>query len=192
MSIKIGVIAEDVSDVQVVSELLSKYIDKNKFSVKHFVGQGCGKLKAKCGAWVENLCSQGCSHIFLFHDLDRNNEATLRADLNKRLSKCAFDPLVVIPTEELEAWLLADMEAIKSVFSISEKIKPIHDVESVPSPKEYLQRLIKRNSNKNYVNTIHNRKIAEKMQRAKLAECTSYLPFEKYLLENFEGIVAAP
>ncbi len=55
MAMKFGIIAEDKSDVDVIKEFLAKYLKPSEFSVKHFVGQGCGKLKSKCQAWAVNL-----------------------------------------------------------------------------------------------------------------------------------------
>lgn len=185
MSIKFGVVAEDNSDIQVITELIAKYLPRNSFCVKHFVGKGCGKLKNKCSAWVKNLSTQGCSHIFIFHDLDRNKEDELRAELRKKLEDCNFDNhLIVIPKEELEAWLLSDTAAIKKTFNITQDIKPLGDVETIPSPKEFLQKLVKKLSKKTYINTIHNSKIATNIELNKLTACDSYLGFDKYITEN--------
>ncbi|WP_288492314.1 DUF4276 family protein [uncultured Pseudomonas sp.] len=185
MSIKIGVIAEDTSDIEVITEILSKHIEKSDFSIKKFVGRGCGKLKIKCGAWVDNLSAQGCSHILIFHDLDSNKEDELRKEINTRINNCKFkETLIVIPTEELEAWLLTDAAAIKSTFTITQDIKIPGDVEKIKSPKEFLCKLIKRASNKNYINTIHNKKIAEKLTTKSLSTCPSYRAFESYVNEK--------
>ena len=109
MSKIIGIIAEDLSDVDVITNLLGKYVERNKFAVKKFVGNGCGKLRNKCGIWATTLFEAGCHHVLIFHDLDRNDEASLRKLLLGKVPKeHSPDSLVVIPTEELEAWLLAD------------------------------------------------------------------------------------
>lgn len=188
MAIKIGVVAEDVSDVHVVNAIISKYLKANDFSVKHFVGQGCGKIKVKCKAWVDNLSKQGCGHVFVFHDLDRNDERELRAELLGKIKDCGLkNSLIVIPTEELEAWLLSDMDAIKSVFNIKTELKRIADVEAVKSPKEHLAKLIRKSSNKIYVNTVHNKKIAEKIEIEQLSRCESFKPFGLYLSERVVG-----
>lgn len=182
MAKKIGVIAEDTSDVDVIKEILSKYLKKDNFSVSHFVGQGCGKIKSKCAAWVDQLAKKGCSHIFLFHDLDRNKEALLRKELQTKLARCSFaSPLIVIPREELEAWLLADVEAIRKVFSIQNGIKPISDVEKISSPKEYLEKLVRFHSERKYLNTVHNKKIAQEINIKKLVGYPSYKSFHDYV-----------
>lgn len=185
MSKTIGVIAEDKSDVEVVTEILAKYMARNTFSVKHFVGNGCGKVKLKCDSWYRLLFARGCEHVFLFHDLDRNDEAQLRKSLEKKLpSKDYPNSLIVIPIEELEAWLLSDAEAIQHVFSLPKKPKKIVNCESVASPKEHLADLVWLNDKKRYVNTIHNKRISEHISLENLKRCSSFMILDKYLCEN--------
>ena len=181
----IGVIAEDKSDIEVVTEILAKYMARNTFSVKHFVGNGCGKVKLKCDSWYRLLFARGCEHVFLFHDLDRNDETKLRKSLEKKLpsSDCP-NSLIVIPVEELEAWLLSDATAIQHVFSLPKKPKKIENCESVASPKEHLAQLVWMNDKKRYVNTIHNKKISEQVSLENLKRCSSFIDLEKYIREK--------
>ncbi|WP_282347983.1 DUF4276 family protein [Pseudomonas sp. PS01301] len=184
MATRFGIIAEDKSDVDVIKVLIEKYLHSSEFSVKQFVGQGCGKLKSKCQAWAVNLKKSGCDHIIIFHDLDRNNESLLRAELNNKLAAPGTPPaLVIIPTEELEAWLLTDLDAIKITFSIpaSGMIKKIPHAESIKSPKEYLQKLVQQSCKKIYMNTAHNKKIAANTRLERLVTCKSYTPFDAYM-----------
>ena len=185
MSKKIGVIAEDLSDVDVIQHILSKYIDKCEFAVKKFVGNGCGKLRNKCNSWATQLYNSGCEHILVFHDLDRNNEVKLRKELEKKISINQFpNSLIIIPVEEMEAWLLTDPEAIKKAFGLDKTPKIDSQCESINSPKEYLRNLVWRNGKKRYLNTIHNKKIAEEISILKLKKCNSYCSFDKYIRET--------
>lgn len=184
MSKKIGVIAEDDSDVDVIAEILAKYMVKNTFSVKSMVGHGCGKIRQKCDSWSRLLFKRGCEHVFLFHDLDRDNEADLRKLLEKKLSpKVTPNSLIVIPIEELEAWLLSDTEAIQHVFSLPKRPKKISNCESVTSPKEHLAKMVWLSGGKRYVNTIHNKKISERVSLENLKRCSSYTNFDNYLVK---------
>ena len=181
----IGVIAEDISDVEVVSLLLEKYVSKNQFAIRRFVGNGCGKLRNKCKTWAETLVKSGCEHVLVFHDLDRQIEAELRATLEKKLPKEKFPTtLIVIPVEEMEAWLLSDEDALRSVFSLKATPKPYPNCELIQSPKEEIGRLIWTSARKRYLNTVHNQRIAEKASLAKLRRCASFLPFDQYITTN--------
>lgn len=183
MSKKIGVIAEDKSDIAVIEEILCKYINKKSFSIRSFTGQGCGKLKSKCASWADNLIKAGCDHILLFHDLDRNKLSKLRLELEAKFDK-KKNVLVVIPVEEIEAWLLSDAEAIKKVFSLKNAPKISGHCETIASPKEYLANLVWLSDKKRYLNTVHNVKISQELSLEKLRKCQSFIPLDNYLVQH--------
>ena len=114
MVLKIGVIAEEQNDVDVLYELTCKLIPEGEADFSKFIGHGCGKLRRKCEAWSRNLISRGCSHLVLMHDLDSNDEERLRKVLEKIIVDIGFTGyLIIIPIFEIEAWLLFDMLALK-------------------------------------------------------------------------------
>lgn len=182
MSKKIGVMAEDASDIEVISEIIGKYLHQCDFSVKRFVGNGCGKLRNKCKSWASLLSKSGCEHIILFHDLDRNNEAQLRRDLESKINKGDFpNSVIVIPIEELEAWLLVDPAAIQKVFGLAKEPRISNQTETIKSPKEHLRYIVWKSGKKRYMNTTHNKKIATEIPIEKLKNCKSYNNFDKYI-----------
>ncbi|NVO00043.1 MAG: DUF4276 family protein [Geobacteraceae bacterium] len=182
MSKTIGIIAEDTSDVDVITALIGKYVDRNKFSIKKFVGNGCGKLRNKCDSWTALLFEAGCHHVLIFHDLDRNDEAKLKKLLLKKVPKEQYpNAFIVIPIEELEAWLLSDEHAIQSVFGLKAPPKKIINCEQVQSPKEHLAGLVWTLGKKRYLNTVHNKKISEKIVIENLRRCPSFKPLDDYI-----------
>src|SRR5437870_1552366 len=115
-AISIGVIAEEKNDIEVLYEYTTKLVAENSFTFAQFVGHGCGKLRWKCRAWAENLVRRGCAHLVIIHDSDGGDESKLREELEKQIRTIEAKLFVVlIPIEEVEAWLLADAEAIKTV-----------------------------------------------------------------------------
>ena len=185
MSKKIGVIAEDSSDICVINEILMKYMDCNKYSIKKFVGNGCGKLRNKCGVWANMLSKSGCEHIMVFHDLDRNDKSHLLDMLENKVSKDSFpSSIIVIPVEELEAWLLSDAKAIKTVFSLKKAPKKINNCETISSPKGHLRDIVWHLGKKRYLNTRHNQKIANKSTVTNFLRCKSYKPLDKFIREE--------
>lgn len=183
---KIGVIAEEHNDVEVLEELTGKIINKNNFSFKRFVGHGCGKFRRKCSLWAQNLLDRGCSHLVILHDLDNNNENQLRKILQEQVSSIRFEGcIVLIPVHEIEAWLLADTEAICTIFNIRKKIKLKTKPELIMRPKEELRDIVWRYGQKRYLHTIHNRKIAQHISIDRLNACKSFIaypPFVKKLV----------
>jgi len=71
MSIRIGIIAEEQNDVEVMYALTCKLTAENNFSFRKFVGYGCGKLRKKCRAWAENLVAGGCTHLVVLSEVCR-------------------------------------------------------------------------------------------------------------------------
>ena len=184
-ALKLGVIAEDKSDVEVISAILEKYAAKNDFVVKKFVGNGCGRLRNKCRTWAETLLKSGCAHILIFHDLDRSDETILFKALRDRVPTKDFpNSLIVVPIEEMEAWLLADEDAITKVFSLKQQLKRISNPETVKSPKEQIGHIVWGAAKKRYVNTVHNVKIASIATRENFMRCNSYTKLDEYLVNE--------
>jgi hypothetical protein len=187
MTVIVGIIAEDKSDVDVIDVIISK-CTKVKYSTKSFVGNGCGRLRNKCRQWADNLRERGCSLLVFAHDLDANSHAQLRAILQAALGESPLRPfIIVIPVREIEAWLLADQKAICSAMNIRGTIKRIKNPEALLRPKESLRDIIYRASKKKitYLNTIHNEKIARQCELPNLRRCESFKPLQKFIEQNF-------
>lgn len=180
----IGLIAEDDSDIEVLKILAAK-ISNRRFSTKHFVGKGCGPLKRKLPGWCKALLDKGVSSIAVIHDLDKNDLAALRSRLDELLPKDGLTHrAVIIPVEELEAWLLSDEVAIETAMKLQSRPKTIHHPEKVTSPKEHLGRIVRDHSKdrlKQYVNTVHNKLIAQSLSPDKLAKCSSFSDFRDFI-----------
>lgn len=189
MSNKIGIIAEDESDVKVIYNILSIYCSENSFKIRKKVGKGCSRIKSKCYKWATLLTELGCKHILLFHDLDEDDLEKLKCNLEKKVDiKNNKHVLVVIPVKEIEAWLLSDMLAIKNTFSLMKLPKSISDTERIDRPKEFLRDIVNKYSKGKitYLNTIHNEKISLKISKTSLRKCPSFIPLEKYINNNLK------
>lgn len=163
---QVGLIAEDKSDVDALKVIIRKIAKDNSINFSHFIGHGCGKIQRKCNSWVQLLELKGCKHIIIVHDLDRNVYKDLYKNLLGLISAYNQERhLINIPIEEMEAWFLADMDAVKAVFNLPKTPKAISRPESVLSPKERLGEVVYSNSKKTkeYLNTSHNSKLAEKL-----------------------------
>jgi hypothetical protein len=182
-TIKVGVIAEEDNDVDVVHVLLKKITPRRSFCIRSFVGHGCGKLRYKGRVWASQLANRGCSVLLFIHDLDRQRLNQLRTELEEALKPCPIQPyLIVIPIEELEAWLLADANALRGSFNLKKRPKSVANPESIADPKRFLEAMIWSHSEKKkrYVNTIHNVRIAEHIDVSALRKCSAFRPFEKF------------
>jgi hypothetical protein len=180
---KYGLIAEDISDIEVIKKLAKKISGKS-ISAAHFIGKGCGPIKKKALGWCKAFETKGCTQILLIHDRDRNDAKTLLEQLSDSIRTAPQEKkLVVIPSEELEAWLLSDTKAIKLALKMRRAIKEEHHPEAIQSPKEYLGSAVWKISEKtiSYVNAIHNPLIAEHIDVGKIRrKCPSFRPFSDF------------
>jgi hypothetical protein len=178
LSKKIGIIAEDKSDVESLKIIISKIQAGNVIAYESFVGKGCGKIKRKCQGWADILKIKGCKTLVLVHDLDRNNYKELLSDLQKSLGICPIANYIIsIPIEEIEAWLLADIESVRKYFNIKAVLKINGAPENISSPKEKIEQLVRLRSNKTkqYINSEHNQKIFVTANLATIAvKCSSF------------------
>lgn len=183
MTHKIGIIAEDISDIEVV-KILAKKVSGKTISTCHFVGKGCGPLKKKTLGWCKSLMTRGCNQIILLHDRDRNNTQQLRSQLEAILGQAPQPTkIVIIPEEELEAWLLSDTSAITAALKLRSKIKQINHPETVDSPKEFIRDVVYKISEKKiqYVNNVHNKLIAQLANADEIRrKCPSFRPFANF------------
>lgn len=174
---KMGIIAEDDSDVAVLREITLSLLKPHRIGFRHFVGNGCGKLRRKCGAWALTLVRQGCPWITVVHDLDVYDEQKLRAQLTEAIAPArARASVVLIPKRAIEAWLLYDGEAIAAAFNESQRPKLPGDPESLQDPEKHLRDLIWKKYRKRYLNTVHNARIAKAIDLSHLTRSASFAP----------------
>jgi len=182
MGVKIGVIAEEYDDIDILYELTCKLTLENSFSFSSFVGHGCGTLRKKCTAWSHNLVRRGCSHLIVIHDLDNNDEQSLRKGLEGSVRGIAFNGhIILIPVYEIEAWLLSDPLALKQTFGMSKMPKVPAHPETVKDPKECLRDVVWKYGKKRYINTIHNKRIARTTRIQRLSVCPSFSSYPPFL-----------
>lgn len=181
---KVGLIAEDWSDIEVIKCLLAK-LTTTKAEVVGLTGNGCGAIFRKADRFARQLNARGCKLLILVCDLDERALAEMRAELENKLAGIMHNKkVVVIPVKELEAWLLADHDAINKALKTKKPIKKQSNPEAIRRPKEHLRDLIERASERKvrYVNTIHNAKIARYLSTQVLRRrCASFIPLATFV-----------
>ena len=118
----IGIIAEDDTDCDTVREIIHRVIGSN-IGTKKWASKGCGTLKRKLKAHLQEMSNVGCNAVIIIHDLDRNpqndslnNEVELFKTLEKLASNVkSIHNHICIPIEELEAWFWCDPKVINHV-----------------------------------------------------------------------------
>jgi hypothetical protein len=173
-STKLGIIAEDNSDLACLGMLIRKILPDRNFVIRgHSTNGGCNMLNArKMQQWIISLKNSNCQYLIVVHDLDRdestgtlNNESALRksiADIMKN-SKIG-DNIIIIPIEEIEAWLLSDR---------------FTNPQSIANPKSVLKKQYK-----DY-RTAMNKKIAQHIDVNLIQQrCPSFRLLYDYILKT--------
>ncbi len=182
---KVGLIAEADSDVSTIRIFIHRISKDKKIGTEKFTGDGCGKITKKCNSWAKVLKDKGCSLLLIIHDLDKKNLKKLKYEIEAALCPCAISSyIIVIPIQELEAWLLSDPENLKKSMSLKRIPKISTNTESIDSPKEHLGKIIFQSSDreKDYMNTKHNVKIAQTISIDIIKDkCPSFIPFYDFI-----------
>jgi len=182
--VKVGIIAEDDSDVAVLQAITLKMLKPKVVGFRSFVGNGCGKLRRKCGAWAVNLVGGGCPCIVVVHDLDEYDASALRTQLSAAIAPArARFSVVLIPKREIEAWLLYDMGAIAKAFRETKTARLHGNPENLRDPKGTLEDLVWKAYRKSYVNTVHNPQIAKHINITQLNTCKSFAPHPDFVAQ---------
>jgi len=184
---RVGIIAEDQSDVDVLKELILKISPGRSFVVRKFLGHGCGKLRGKCLQWASVLKEQNCQLLVVCHDLDNRSLPVLQNELRVRLNPCPIARnVIVIPVRAIEAWLLSDSPAIARALSLRRRPQTTPNPEALLNPKGRLEQLVYSASGKTkrYLNTIHNSRIAAHSSLGSLRRCPSFRPLESFVKQH--------
>lgn len=140
----------------------------------------------KLDSYAKTLEIKKCTVLIVLHDKDRNDPDNLRGSLRSKLRDCKIaNQLICIPIEELEAWFLSDMRAVRIVFTLKSEPKAIASPELVVSPKEELKRIVKRVSDKRKISiaTLMNKRLAEEVNIDLVnRKCPSFRDFNNFVI----------
>ncbi|MGD9504981.1 MAG: DUF4276 family protein [Syntrophobacteraceae bacterium] len=186
--LELGIMAEDKSDIDTLVALARRITDAD-FQVKSYAAKGCGKLKKQFARIAESWMSVSTDYIVVCHDLDScdaNSLKRLKEELEakvRHMPKRQRDCLcIVIPIQEIEAWLLADVEPLKKRFrniGISEAPSP----EAIASPKEYIEKASRDSrARPRYIHNIHNPELARELDIDKVhSKCPAFRPYHAFI-----------
>jgi len=188
--IKIGIIAEDNSDIAALFVLIER-ISKYPFKREKYAAKGCGKLKLKCSKIANMWTSKkNVTHIIICHDLDGSDPSQykkLMKHLRMKVSNVSGHKnsiCIVIPIQELEAWFLSDINGLAKIFS-GLSIQNIPSPEAIQGPKEYIAKMSRdKKSKPRYIHTRHNAELAKSVNINKIFEkCPAFRPFYEFVLK---------
>ena len=185
-----AVLAEDISDADVISAIIKAI--KNDLSVtvlKKGYG-GAGQLFKQGSEQIRAFRNaKACRKFIVCYDSDGFNAAERKDRIIKEIirpSGVEANFCALVPIQEIEAWFLSDLSAVKKVFPRFDSTNSVVNPESVLDPKEYLRRNIgKLEPRPKYVNAIHSPQIAAKLNFPLVkAKCKSFEPLFDFVSDG--------
>src|SRR5690606_15477394 len=132
-----------------------------------------GQLRNKGARDLDEFLNQGYDRFVIAYDADgfdplaRHEEARASILAPSRVAPHAC--CIVVPVQELEAWLLADVAAVSNNWP-TWRPEPIANPESVRDPKEHLEKLSRDAQRKpRYSHRVHNSVLARDIDLAVVA-----------------------
>jgi ribosomal protein L29 len=187
VKIKYGLIGEDSGHIDCLTAIIKKLRQKNSISYDKFIGRGCGKVKRKAQKWIELLRKKNCNRLILIRDLDQDNYHELLRELQGVVENSSITiKFICIPIEEIEAWIISDLEAVFSFFQIKKAVKEFSNPEKIRSPKEEIARIVKKETNgaKMYLHTRHNQGLIDLTSIEKMRKCPQFKKLEEFIVNN--------
>lgn len=176
-----GILGEDRSDVEVIDRLIRRISGNERIKIKEKAYDGCGDLLCKGARAIQTLHELGVSKFVICYDSDDGDPNEKYNEVVRRIirpSNVDSTFCALIPVREIESWLLADLDAVKKIFTSFRIDKPIKNPENDDNPKRTLEKLLRRDDNKPcYSGSVFNPKIAAHTDLKTLAEkCPSSIP----------------
>ncbi len=179
-----GILGEHRSDAETVKVLVRRLARNQDLSIKIKGYEGCGELRKKGARQLQAFAALGCSKFIVCHDADGPDPARSRSAVEREITGPAgVTPFcIVIPVHEIEAWILADIQAVTRVFT-GWRPEPIANPEGIAKPKEHLERLSAEGlSRPRYAHATHNPRVAAYLDvDLVLSVCPSFVPLAAFV-----------
>lgn len=183
-----GILGEDNSDVATLRTIVRRIVGTN-VPVKVKAYDGCAGLLKKGSRDIKSFWGLGARRFVVCHDADKSDAATIKGLVFQWVvAPTGLDDecCIVVPVQEIEAWILADLDAVRQVVTGFRPSKHFASPEHIPDPKEHLEGLTRDERGIcRYEHTRHNEKAANYLDLATVRnKCPSYRPFEKFVIDS--------
>lgn len=176
-----GIIGEDGSDVDMLVELVRRISGNERLPVRKQGFSGSGELFKKGILTLRTFSLMRCSRYIIVYDSDGDHPDTRKRRIVEEIinrSGVAGEFCALVPTQEIEAWILADIGCVTQQFPGWKPTREYANPEGINSPKEFLRRLSREGVAKpRYSNAIHNPVLARYLNLDVVkAKCPSFEP----------------
>jgi hypothetical protein len=180
-----AILGEDKSDAATLKIIVRRFLADASIRIKQKGYHGCGDLCANGARPLRAFADQGATRFVVCHDADGPDpEPACKRVLEKVIAPAGLQEssCIVVPVQELEAWILADETAVRKVIP-SFDLRATANPEQVPGPKEYLEDLSRTGRSRPlYIHAIHNERVAEHLDFDTLyKKCPSFRGLHEFV-----------
>jgi hypothetical protein len=180
-----AVLGEDASDTESLKHIIRKLANNASLSIKTKDFDGCGDLLNRGHRILKLFSDNGCERFVICYDCNGHDPTERRQEAERRVIRASgiqTDHVIVVPVQELEAWIIADNAAVQAVVR-SWQVTDITSPERIRDPKEYLKKMSRGpNMKPRYDPANHNPDIAKDLDLDKVAQkCPSFRPLVAFI-----------
>ena len=180
-----GILGEDDSDIQTLRVLIRRLANDETLPIRGKGFDGCGKLLKDGWKFLKTLPELGCTRFIIAHDADQNDAGEIKRKLKDKIIKLSglkSSICLLVSVQEIEAWLLADIEAVSNIFKQWQP-KPELNPESIVHAKEHLEKLGRLAGGRpRYLPATHNPQLAKHIDLTKVSKRSpSFRPLEEFV-----------
>jgi Domain of unknown function (DUF4276) len=193
-----GIMGEDDSDVATLKVLIQRLAERHRlrcpvFSKKGY--NGWAQMFRKGVAQLQLFDELQCAKVVICYDADGPEEKAKerRRKVEREIitpSKVAARCFALVPVQELEAWILADLDAVKKLITSLKVPKEFSSPERVRNPKEKLITICRcpLTRKQRYSPPQDNERVAPHLD-LKVVEkkCPSFSSFVEFITDNAHG-----
>jgi hypothetical protein len=187
-----GIIGEDRSDVDTLKVLVKRLVAAYSLAAPHFHlkgYEGWSEMFQKGVAQLRLLRDLKCHKIIVCFDADGPEEkaSERREKIRNEIvapSGVTVPCCALVPVQELEAWVLADIQAVCNIITSLRTSKSFSNPERVPSPKEALMKISRcpRTRKEKYEPPRHNPLVAKYLNLKTIeGKCPSFSGFVDFI-----------
>jgi hypothetical protein len=184
-----GIIGESDSDANTLKELVRRLAENRSLRIQVKGYEGCTEMLRKGAVQLKLFARLGMTRFIIAHDSESSDAAISSETREKVMAKIVRPSgikqnyCVLIPVQEIEAWILADIEAVSHVFTSWNPMPIDRSPELIDDPKEYLKRLSRDARKKpRYDNATHNELIAKHLRLDIVrTRCPSFAPLADFV-----------
>lgn len=192
-----AILGEDKSDVETINVIIRRLTQNEKLPIKQKGYCGCAELLNKGAKQIKAFYDLGCRRFVVCYDSDRCCPVQRKRLIVDKIINPAKNMGVdgifcaLVPIQELESWILADIGAVQKIITGWSPSKDIPSPESINDPKEYLERLSKDAGKRpRYSHATHNPRVAKYIDLGKVeSKCPSFVPLIRFVNKSDENEV---